>query len=85
MERYKEKKKIINESEYSETRTISSRRIEASIELVSKKIPDNQKKILRMKKNERTISKKMISEKRKSRMEHVQLINLLIVFSCYIY
>lgn len=85
MERYKEKKKIINESEYSETRTISSRRIEASIELVSKKIPDNQKKILRMKKNERTISKKMISEKRKSRMEHVQFINLLIVFSCYIY
>lgn len=40
MERYKEKKKnerIINKSEYSETRTISSRRIEASIELVSKK------------------------------------------------
>lgn len=37
MERYKEKKKIINEREYSETRTISSRRIEASIELVSKK------------------------------------------------
>lgn len=74
MERYKEKKKIINESEYSETRTISSRRIEASIEFVSKKIPDNQKKILRMKKNERTILKKMISEKRKSRMEHVQFI-----------
>lgn len=74
MERYKEKKKIINEREYSETRTISSRRIEASIEFVSKKIPDNQKKILRMKKNERTILKKMISEKRKSRMEHVQFI-----------